>query len=399
LANSRGARKKASLASTRCRAPADSVIEHLQHTYIHPHTHAHTHTQITSEIHAHAHAAIVFYDSLQLTSSMHEAKKKGHRAHGQNKIMHAYGPKSTTIAQGLVEDINAQHAYGPRSAPIAQGLVYDINSPHAFGLRESKRTYGFVSTPIAQGLVEIINSKGTKMVMSPKAQGLVINTHHSKTCMVKHHTHDRMSWGKTTKRQNSGSVGKKTTSSDETNHVVVSLLPTELEEDSSRMSGGKGGKRTNSGSAVKKTTFSDETNHATVSLLPKKEDSNWWVSTLVPLTLLMVVSIHAAKLNENRMLYNVSDSDATKVQIMGYNLTQIKGQTLDTLWVFSSVENFFHRNFLDTIHGQKSRHLMASSHSGFSLFYHYNLQGSCLRTVIQPLAETTGLLISWVFSF
>ena len=42
---------------------------------------------------------------------------------------------------------------------------------------------------------------------------------------------------------------------------------------------------------------------------------------------------------------------------------------------------------------------MVPSHSGFFLFYHYNLQGSCLRTVIQPLAETTGLLISWVFSF
>ena len=76
---------------------------------------------------------------------MHKAKEKGHRAHGQNKIMHAYGPKSTPIAQGLVTDINAKHAYGPSSAPIAQGLVYDINAPHAFGLRESKRTYWSVS--------------------------------------------------------------------------------------------------------------------------------------------------------------------------------------------------------------------------------------------------------------
>ena len=47
----------------------------------------------------------------------------------------------------------------------------------------------------------------------------------------------------------------------------------------------------------------------------------------------------------------------------------------------------------------KSSHTMVPSHSGFFIFYHYNLQGSCLRTVIQPLAETTGLLISWVFSF
>jgi len=145
---------------------------------------------------------------------MHKAKEKGQRAHGQNKIIHAYGPKLTPIAQGLVEDINAKYVYGSRSTPIAQGLVYDTNAPHAFRLRESKRTYGFVSTPIAQGLVEIVNAKDTKMVMSPKAQGFVSNTHHNKTCMVKHCTHDRMSWGKTTKQQNSGSMGKKTTSSD-----------------------------------------------------------------------------------------------------------------------------------------------------------------------------------------
>jgi len=149
--------------------------------------------------------------------------------------------------------MNVKHTYGPRSAPIAQGLVYDINSTHTFGLRDLKRTYGFVSTPIAQGLVEIINAKDTKMLMSPKAQGLVTNTHHSKTCMEKHCAHDRMSGGQTTKRHNSGSVGKKTASSDEINHSVVSLLPTE--EDSSRMSGGKGTELTNSGSAVKKTMF------------------------------------------------------------------------------------------------------------------------------------------------
>jgi len=57
--------------------------QHPQHTYIHRHTHAHTHTRVTCEIHAHARAAIVYYDSLQLTSSMHEAKEKGHRAHGK----------------------------------------------------------------------------------------------------------------------------------------------------------------------------------------------------------------------------------------------------------------------------------------------------------------------------
>jgi len=39
------------------------------------------------------------------------------------------------------------------------------------------------------------------------------------------------------------------------------------------MSGEKGAKRTNSGSVGKKTTFSDEANHAAESLLPKKTDS------------------------------------------------------------------------------------------------------------------------------
>jgi len=49
----------------------------------------------------------------------------------------------------------------------------------------------------------------------------------------------------------------------------------------------------------------------------------------------------------------------------------------------------------------KSIHTMAPSHSGVFLFNHYNLQGSChrLQTVIQPLTETAGLLISWVVSF
>jgi len=107
---------------------------------------------------------------------MHKAKDKAHRAHGQKEIMHAYGPKSTPIAQGLVQDINAMHAYGRSSAPIAQGLVYDINALHAFCLRESQRTYGSVSTSIAQRLVEIIKRKRKKMVLSPKAQGLEQHT-------------------------------------------------------------------------------------------------------------------------------------------------------------------------------------------------------------------------------
>jgi len=114
------------------------------------------------------------------------------------------------------------------------------------------------------------------------------------------------------------------------------------------MSGGKGAKRTNSGSVGKKTTFSDETNHVVVSLLPKKTDYKRWFSTLAPLALLKAARKYVAKLNENRMLYNVSD--ATKAQIKGYYLTQIKGQTLSILWGFSSVEICYHRNFVDTVH-------------------------------------------------
>jgi len=97
LANSRGARKKASLACTSHRAPAQGAIEHLQHTHIDRHTHAHTHTRVTSET-PHVHTVIVYYDSLQLTSSTQEAKEKGHRAHGQIKIMHAYEVKVNTYS-------------------------------------------------------------------------------------------------------------------------------------------------------------------------------------------------------------------------------------------------------------------------------------------------------------
>jgi len=83
---------------------------------------------------------------------MHKAKDKEYRAHGQKEIMYDYGPKSTPISQGLVEDINEMHDYGRSSTPIPQGLVYDINVPHAFGLRESKpngmHTYGRNSAPI-----------------------------------------------------------------------------------------------------------------------------------------------------------------------------------------------------------------------------------------------------------
>jgi len=97
------------------------------------------------------------------------------------------------------------------------------------------------------------------------------------------------------------------------------------------MSGGKAAKRSTSGATAKKTTFSDETNHAAVSLTHKEDDSSRWVSTLAPLTLLKAANKHAAKLNKNKMLCNVSD--ATKAQIKGYYLTQIKGD----LYIVSSL--------------------------------------------------------------
>jgi len=82
-------------------------------------------------------------------------------------------------------------------------------------------------------------------------------------------------------------------------------------------------------------------------------------------------------------------------------LSQIQGQTLDIQWVFYSVQNFLPPQIHPTTRwlDYKSSHTMSPSHSGFFLFYHYNLQGSCLRTVIQSLVKTAGLLISWVFSF
>ena len=78
------------------------------------------------------------------------------------------------------------------------------------------------------------------------------------------------------------------------------------------MSGEKATKQSTSGTTAKKTTYSDETNHAVLSLAPKEDDPSWWVSFLAPLTLLEEASKHAAILNENRMLYNVSN--ATKAQ-------------------------------------------------------------------------------------
>jgi len=142
--------------------------------------------------------------------------------------MHTYERTSAPIAQGLMYDINAphvfglreskpnvMHTYGRNSSPIARGLVYDINAPHVFGLRESKRTYGPVSRAGGDH-----KHKRQKIVMSPKAQGLVSETHHGKKHMLKNCTHDRMSGGKAAKRSNSGSTAKKTTFLDETTKLT-----------------------------------------------------------------------------------------------------------------------------------------------------------------------------------
>ena len=82
-------------------------------------------------------------------------------------------------------------------------------------------------------------------------------------------------------------------------------------------------------------------------------------------------------------------------------MSQIQGQTLDILWGFLFCPELFPPQPHPTTRwlDYKSSHTMVPSHSGFFLFYHYNLQGSCLRTVLQPLVETAGLLISWGFLF
>ena len=87
-----------------------------------------------------------------------------------------------------------------------------------------------------------MNAKGKKMVMSPKARGLVSNTHNEKKMYV-----EVLKYGS--------------------------------------MNARKGAKRTTSGSAGKNTTYSDEINHVVASLLPKEDDSSRWVSTLAPLYL------------------------------------------------------------------------------------------------------------------
>ena len=92
----------------------------------------------------------------------------------------------------------------------------------------------------------------------------------------------------------------------------------------SSMNAGKGAKRTTSGSVCKKTTYSDEINHVVASLLSKEDDSSRWVSNLAPLTLLKAASKHATTLNENRMLYNVSD--ATKAAMVTPSIVNFRLQ-------------------------------------------------------------------------
>jgi len=166
---------RAKSSSRGCHRITTSYTRTLLHTHTHTHTgnpHAHTRTRVTSKTHAHANATIACYDSLQLTNSTQEAKGKEYRANGQDKIMHAYGLKSTPIAQGLVSEINAKHAYGPRSTTIAQGLVYDINAAH--GQNKIMHAYGLRTTPITQGLVIHINAEHVYGPSSTHiAQGLV----------------------------------------------------------------------------------------------------------------------------------------------------------------------------------------------------------------------------------
>ena len=68
---------------------------------------------------------------------------------------------------------------------------------------------------------------------------------------------------------------------------------------------------------------------------------------------------------------------------------------------FYSVKNFSQRNLTQPHDGWITNPPTRWFHHtvGFSFFYHYTFQGFCLRTLIQPLEKTTGLLNSWVFPF
>jgi len=160
-----------------------------------------------------------------------------------------------------------------------------------------------------------------------------------------------------------------------------------------RMSGGKAAKRSTSGTTAKKTTFSDETNQAAVSLTPEEDDFSRWVSTLAP-------QYHTTVVTPTKMecwAIILIDKGPNKGLLFEPNTGSNLGHPVGFLFCPEFLPPQIHptTRWLD----YKSSHTMAPSHSAFFLFYHYNLQGSCLRTVIQPLVKTAGLLVSWVFSF
>jgi len=111
-------------------------------------------------------------------------------------------------------------------------------------------------------------------------------------------------------------------------------------------------------------------------------------------------------------------------------LSQIQGQTLDTLWVFNSVQNFYHHKFIqphdgwitnpatrwlhhtvgfsfftattfkDLVYGQSSSHwqrLRVSSSRGFFLLYHEPYQPQRInkgRSPFRPLPWAKSLILT-----
>ena len=115
LANSRGARKKASLACTR-RWGASRRCHRTPATYIHtpPHTrtHAHTGNQRNTRARAYCNCILWFF----ATDQQHaRSQRKGPQSPLAKENNTCLRLKSTPIAQGLVKDINAKHACGPNS--------------------------------------------------------------------------------------------------------------------------------------------------------------------------------------------------------------------------------------------------------------------------------------------
>ena len=69
------------------------------------------------------------------------------------------------------------------------------------------------------------------------------------------------------------------------------------------------------------------------------------------------------------------------------------------LWTFCGFLFWFLTTIISRILSTDRNPATYWLHHILVFFYHCNLPGYCLRAVIQPLVETTGLLISWVFSF